>query len=66
MIQKNKDRPPGLKFSSEVENFKRATHQTLLFGGELRRPRFNISSEIEFSIEIENFKRDLFSQSLGP
>ena len=26
-----KDRPPGLKFSIEIENFKRATHQTPYF-----------------------------------
>ena len=48
------DRPPGLKFSSEIEtndifkrdsNFKRATHQTPIFVG---IPK----------VEIENFKRD--------
>ena len=27
-IEKIQDRPPGLKFSSEIENFKRAAHQT--------------------------------------
>ena len=30
-IEKIQDRPPGLKFSSEIENFKRATHQTPIF-----------------------------------
>ena len=41
-----------LKFSSEIENFKRATHQTPIFCGEFRRSRLKIS------IEIEIFKRD--------
>ena len=30
-LNKNQDRPTGLKFSSEIENFKRATHQTPIF-----------------------------------
>ena len=30
-IGKTQDRPPGLQFSSEIENFKRATRQTLIF-----------------------------------
>ena len=30
-IEKIQDRPPGLKFSIEIENFKRATHQTPIF-----------------------------------
>ena len=30
-IEKVQGRPPGLKFSSEIENFKRAAHQTPLF-----------------------------------
>ena len=33
-IEKNQDRPPGLKFSIEIENFKRATQQTPFLGGE--------------------------------
>ena len=33
-IEKFQDRPPGLKFSSEIENFKRAAHQTPIFCGE--------------------------------
>ena len=41
-----------LKFSSEIENFKRATHQGPIFCGKLWRSRLKIS------IEIENFKRD--------
>ena len=32
-IEKIQDRPPGLKFSSEIEKFKRAAHQTLFFVG---------------------------------
>ena len=33
-IEKIQDRPPGLKFSIEIENFKRATQQTPFFCGE--------------------------------
>ena len=33
-IEKIQDRRPGLKFSSEIENFKRATQQTPIFCGE--------------------------------
>ena len=32
-IEKNQDRPPGLKFSIEIETFKRATQQTPIFVG---------------------------------
>ena len=39
------DRPPGLKFSSEIETFKRAAHQTVLLWGILK-------------VRIENFKQD--------
>ena len=38
--EKNQDRLPGLKFSSEIEKFKRGTHQTPIFYGEFRRSRF--------------------------
>ena len=41
-----------MTFSSEIENFKRATHQTPYFCGEFSRSRLNMSSEIEV------FKRD--------
>ena len=41
-----------LKFSSEIEHFKRAAHQTPFFCGEFRRSGLEISSEIEI------FKRD--------
>ena len=30
-IETIQDRPPGLNFSNEIENFKRATHQTPYF-----------------------------------
>ena len=33
-IEKIQDHPPGLKFSIEIENFKRATHQTPISCGE--------------------------------
>ena len=32
-IEKNKDCPPGLKFSSGIENFKPATRQSPFFAG---------------------------------
>ena len=45
-IEKIQDRPPGLKFSSAIENFKRAAHQTPIFCGKFG------------SSEIEIFNRD--------
>ena len=33
-IEKIQDRPPGLKFSSEIESIKQAAHQTPIFYGE--------------------------------
>ena len=33
-IEKIQDRPPGLKFSIEIENFKQATQSPPIFGGE--------------------------------
>ena len=45
-IEKIQDRPPGLKFSSEIETFKRVTHQTPIFVGEF------------WSSGIEMFKQD--------
>ena len=32
-IEKNQDRPPGSKISSEIENVKRAAHETPIFVG---------------------------------
>ena len=49
-----------LKFSSELENFKRATHQTPIFRGEFWRSGLKISSEIEI------FKRDWIFSRFGP
>ena len=46
-IEKIQDRPPGLKFSIEIEIFKRATHQTSIFVGNSEGPGLKISSEIE-------------------
>ena len=52
-IEKIQDRPPGLKFSIEIEIFKRATHQTpILFVGNSEGPGLKISSE------LETFNRD--------
>ena len=50
-----------MTFSSEIENFKRATHQTPIFVGEFSRSRLKISSEnLKFSSgKLENFKRKL-------
>ena len=53
-IKKFQDRPPGLKFSSGIENFKRATRQTPILRGEFWRSGLNISILIDFF------------QSLGP
>ena len=51
-IEKIQDRPPGLKISSGIEIFKRATRQSPIFVGNSEGPGLKISSE------IENFKRD--------
>ena len=53
-IEKFQDRPPGLKFSIEIENFKRATQQTpVFFVGNSGAPG------LKFSIlKIEIFDRD--------
>ena len=53
-IEKIQDRPPGLKFSIEIEIFKRAARQTPIFVGNSEGPG------LIFSIEID------FFQSLGP
>ena len=52
--------PSSLKFSSAIENFKRAAAKPLLFCGEFRRSR------LKFWSEIENFKRDWFFSIFGP
>ena len=44
------DRPPGLKFSGEIEHFKRATHLSLHF-------LWGILG-IEISSKFESFNRD--------
>ena len=49
-----------LKFSSELEKFKRATHQTPFLCGEFWRSGLKISSEIEI------FKRSWFFSRFGP
>ena len=49
-----------MTFSSEIENCKRANHQTPIFMGDFSRSRLKISSEIEvFKRKLENFKRKL-------
>ena len=42
-IEKIQDRPPGLKFSIEIENFKRATQQTPIFVGNSEGPGLKFS-----------------------
>ena len=59
-IEKIQDRPLGLKFSSKIENFKQATHQSPIFAREFWR------SGLQFSIEIEKFKRDWIFSIFGP
>ena len=49
-----------LKFSSELEIFKRATHEDPIFCGEFGRSGLKISSE------IENFKRSWIFSRFGP
>ena len=51
-IEKIQDRSPGLKFSIEIQNFKRATQQTPIIVANSEGPR------LKFSIEIEIFNRD--------
>ena len=65
--EKIQDRPPGLKFSIEIEIFKRATQQTPFFFWEFWRSGienfkrdWNFQSRLKISIEID------FFQSLGP
>ena len=66
-IEKIKNRPPGLKFSIEIEIFKRATRRPPNFlWGILKVRHWKFQSRLIFSIEIENFNRDWFFQSLGP
>ena len=59
------DRPPGLKFSSEVENFKRAAHQTPILG-KSEAPDWSFQARLKFSSEIDYFKRGLFFSIFGP
>ena len=48
-----------MTFSSEIENFKRATHQTPSFVGNSEGRDWKIQARLKFSSEIENFKRKL-------
>ena len=51
-IENIQDRPPGLKISSEIENFKRTAHETPIFVGNSEPPGLNISSKNEFFIPL--------------
>ena len=48
-----------MTFSSEIENFKRGTHQTPIFVGNSRGQDSKFQARLKFSSEIENFKRKL-------
>ena len=48
-----------MTFSSEIENFKRATHQTPIFVGNSQGQDWNFQARLKFSSAIENFKRNL-------
>ena len=48
-----------MTFSSEIENFKRATHQTPIFVGNSEGRDWKIQARLKFSSEIANFKRKL-------
>ena len=47
-IEKIQDRPPGLKFSIEIEIFRRAARQTPIFVGNSEGPGLKLSIEIDF------------------
>ena len=55
-----------LKFSSELEIFKRATHQTPIFVGNSGGQDWKFQAILKFSSEIENFKRSWFFSRFGP
>ena len=65
-IEKIQDRPPGLKVSSKIENFKRATHQTPIFVGNSEGRDWTFQARLKFLNEIEKFKRDWFFSIFGP
>ena len=55
-----------LKFSSEIENFKRAAHQAPIFVGNSQGQDWNFQARLNFSSEIESFKRDQMFSIFGP
>ena len=58
-LKKIQDRPPGLKFSSKIEIFKRVTRQGAIFWWErLKVEMENFQARLNLSSEIENLKRD--------
>ena len=66
-IEKIQERPPGLKFSIEIEIFKRATHQTPFFAGNSEGPGLKMSSEIEiFNRDWKFQSRLIFFSIFGP
>ena len=65
-IEKIQDRRPGLKFSSEIENIKRATQQTPIFVGNSEGQDWKFQSRLNISSEIEIFNRDWIFSIFGP
>ena len=57
-IEKIQDRPPGLKFSIEIENFKRATQQTPIFLWGILKVKIE-----KFNLDLHIFKRHWNFQS---
>ena len=65
-IEKIQDRPPGLKFSMEIEIFKRATHQTPIFVGNSEGPGLKFPSEIQIFNRDWKFQSRLIFSIFGP
>ena len=55
-----------LKLSSEIENFRQATHQTPIFVGNSEGRDWNFQSRLKFTSEIKNFNRDWNYSIFGP
>ena len=65
-IEKIQDRPPGLKFSIEIENSNLDPQQTTIFVGNSEGQDWNFQSGLKFSSEIEIFNLDWFFSIFGP
>ena len=65
-IEKIQDRPPGLKFSSEIENLKRAAHQTPNFVENSRGQDSTFQARLKFQARLIISSELYLFQSLGP